>query len=67
MAENLLILEDERLLAREIERRLARQGWRVYLAEDLASAHRLLAQSRIEPLVTVADMSLPDGSSLDRG
>jgi DNA-binding NtrC family response regulator len=65
MSKNLLILEDERLLAREIERRLTRQGWQVHAAADLVEARRLLAEERIDPLVTVADMSLPDGSSLD--
>ena len=65
MAKNLLILEDESLLAQEIERRYARQGWQVQRAEDIATARRLLADSQIDPLVVVADMNLPDGSSLD--
>jgi two-component system response regulator AtoC len=65
MAKTLLVLEDEALLAREIERRFVRQGWEVHLAEHLAGAHRLLTEVRIDPLVVVADMRLPDGNALD--
>jgi two-component system response regulator AtoC len=65
VAKTLLILEDERLLAREIERRFAQQGWQVQLAEDIATARRLLATEQIDPLVVVADVQLPDGNSLD--
>jgi two-component system, NtrC family, response regulator AtoC len=65
MPENLLIIEDEKLLALEIQRRLSRRGWAVHLAADLAEARRLLVQNRIGPLVVVADMQLPDGNALD--
>jgi two-component system, NtrC family, response regulator AtoC len=65
MAENLLILEDEMLLAKEMERRFTRQRWHVHLAGDLATGRRLLAVERIEPLVVIADMNLPDGNALD--
>jgi two-component system response regulator AtoC len=65
MAKTLLIVEDEQLLAREIERHFARQGWHIHVAADIATARRLLAEIRIEPLVVIADMNLPDGNSLD--
>ena len=63
MTRNLLILEDSRLLAREIEQRYAREGWQVQLANDIATARRLLVE--VAPLVVIADMNLPDGNSLD--
>ena len=65
MARNLLILEDDRLLAEEIKRRFTRQGWHAQLAENIAAARHLLDEKRIEPLVVVADLNLPDGNSLD--
>ncbi|MFZ0788461.1 MAG: sigma-54 dependent transcriptional regulator, partial [Chromatiaceae bacterium] len=49
----------------EIERRFARQRWQVHIAGDLAAGRRLLATERIEPLVVIADLNLPDGSALD--
>jgi DNA-binding NtrC family response regulator len=65
VTDNLLIIEDEHLLALEMQRRLSKAGWLVTTAEDLAGARRLLEEARLEPLVVLADMSLPDGSSLD--
>lgn len=65
MTDNLLVLEDDKLLAQEIKRRLARQGWQVHVSGNIAAARKLLAETRLEPLVVIADMSLPDGNSLD--
>lgn len=65
MADRLIIVEDEQLLAREVERRYLRQGWQVYLAQDIAAARRLFVNAWVEPLVVIADLSLPDGNSLD--
>jgi DNA-binding response OmpR family regulator len=65
MADNLLIIEDERLLALELQRRLSRLGWVVQVAGDLAAARRLLLQGPTEPLVVVADMQLPNGNARD--
>ncbi len=65
MSDTLLIIEDETLLGREMERRFVKQGWDVSLVGDLAAARRLLVDQHLHPLVVLADMSLPDGNSLD--
>lgn len=65
MADTLLIIEDERLLASELARHFRKQDWDVELVSTLADARRSLFEEHHEPLVVLADMSLPDGSSLD--
>jgi DNA-binding NtrC family response regulator len=65
MADSLLIIEDEKLLAEELARHFRRQGWEVELAASLDQARRKLVDEGYEPLVTLADMTLPDGNSLD--
>ena len=65
MSESLLIIEDEPLLGSELTRYFGRQGWDVDLVTSLAAARRLLFDERRDPLVVLADMSLPDGNSLD--
>ena len=65
MADSLLIIEDEKLLAEELARHFRRQGWEVELAASLGQARRKLIDEGYEPLVTLADMTLPDGNSLD--
>lgn len=65
MADSLLIIEDEKLLAEELARHFRRQGWEVELAASLEQARRKLLDEGYEPLVTLADMTLPDGNSLD--
>ncbi|MEJ2576975.1 MAG: sigma-54 dependent transcriptional regulator [Gammaproteobacteria bacterium] len=65
MAETLLIIEDERLLGTELQRRFARQGWDTTLARNLDEARRRLIDEALHPLVVLADMNLPDGNSLD--
>lgn len=65
MADTLLIIEDEDLLARELARYFVRQGWDVHVSANLATARKLLDKLADEPMVVLADMSLPDGNSLD--
>ncbi len=65
MSDTLLIIEDEALLARQMERRFAKQGWDVFAAHTLADARSQLVERQIRPLVVLADMNLPDGNSLD--
>jgi DNA-binding NtrC family response regulator len=65
MADSLLIIEDERLLGNELARYFRTQGWDAELATTLEEARRSLFDQRQEPLVVLADMSLPDGNSLD--
>ncbi len=65
MPDTLLILEDEALLGKELLRRYQRAGWDVALATDIQTARELLLVRRLDPLLVLADMSLPDGSALD--
>ena len=65
MADTLLIIEDEALLGREMQRRYVKQGWDVVLSADLADARRQLVELGIRPAAVLADMNLPDGNSLD--
>jgi two-component system response regulator AtoC len=65
MAQTLLVIEDEELLAQEIERHYARDKWRVVVAPTLKEAGRLLREQALAPLVIISDMALPDGNALD--
>lgn len=65
MPDSLLILEDESLLADELARHFTRQGWEVRTAETLSAARDILVGGLCEPLVILADMTLPDGNALD--
>ena len=65
MSDTLLIIEDERLLGIELTRHFSKEGWDVDLAGSIEEARRLLFDEGREPLVVLADMSLPDGNSLD--
>ncbi|MCG6870150.1 MAG: sigma-54 dependent transcriptional regulator [Gammaproteobacteria bacterium] len=65
MSDTLLIIEDERLLGIELTRHFSKAGWDVDLAGSIVEARRLLFDEGREPLVVLADMSLPDGNSLD--
>jgi len=65
MSDSLLIIEDETLLAEELARYFREQGWDVELAGDLAQARRKLLEDGYDPLVTLADLRLPDGNALD--
>jgi len=65
MSDSLLIIEDETLLAKELARYFREQGWDAELAGDLAQARRKLLEDGYDPLVTLADLRLPDGNALD--
>jgi len=65
MADSLLIIEDEDALAHELERFFSSKGWDVEVAGRLSKAREVLTSQELEPLVILADMSLPDGSALD--
>jgi two-component system response regulator AtoC len=65
MADSLLIIEDEKLLGAELARYFRGQGWEVDVATNLAESRRYLFEASQDPAVILADMSLPDGSSLD--
>ena len=65
MTETLLLIEDESLLSTELVRHFRRDGWEVLEAATLQEAKRLLVDQRVQPLVILSDMSLPDGNALD--
>jgi two-component system, NtrC family, response regulator AtoC len=65
MTETLLLIEDESLLGTELVRHFRREGWEVLEATTLQEARNLLVDQRVQPLVVVSDMSLPDGNALD--
>jgi DNA-binding NtrC family response regulator len=65
MIETLLIIEDEKLLGSELSRHYCAHGWDVIWASTLAEAKTLLLKDRIEPLLILSDMNLPDGNALD--
>ena len=65
MSDTLLIIEDEAALATELARHFTASGWDVETAASLAQAREGLLERRLESLVTLADMSLPDGYALD--
>ncbi len=64
MANSLLIIEDDAAFGRELVRHFERRDWDVSLATTLAEARKAVLEEE-EPLVIVADMSLPDGNALD--
>src|SRR5689334_13375456 len=65
MTETLLLIEDESLLSNELVRHFERKGWEVLEAATLQEAKRLLLDKRVQPLVVLSDMTLPDGNALD--
>ncbi|TAK61133.1 sigma-54 dependent transcriptional regulator [Methylobacter sp.] len=65
MIETLLIIEDEKLLGSELSRHYRQSGWEVVLATNLREARELLQNKKIEPLLILSDMNLPDGNALD--
>ncbi|MGH8591030.1 MAG: sigma-54-dependent transcriptional regulator, partial [Gammaproteobacteria bacterium] len=58
-----LLVEDEAVFARAVEKRLAKAGLTCQVAGTLADARRLLMGP--EPDAILLDMRLPDGSGLD--
>ena len=65
MSDGLLIIEDEALLARELQRRFEKAGFEVTLVNTLALAEDALGSDSMRPLVVLSDMNLPDGNALD--
>lgn len=65
MTGGLLIIEDESLLGAEISRHYRMQGWEVEWAPSLKQARSMLIEQRLDPLVVLSDMHLPDGNALD--
>jgi DNA-binding NtrC family response regulator len=65
MSDSLLIIEDEQLIGEELARHFSRHGWEVELAMDLEKARHKLIDEQYDPMVTLADMTLPDGNALD--
>jgi DNA-binding NtrC family response regulator len=53
------------LLGNELTRHFRHKGWDISLAATQSEARRMLHDERLDPLVVLADMSLPDGNSLD--
>ena len=60
---NILIAEDEHLIARLIEMTLTRAGYRCTLAEDGRTAADLIETTNFD--MALLDIMLPDGSGLD--
>ncbi|MGZ8184752.1 MAG: sigma-54-dependent transcriptional regulator [Methylobacter sp.] len=65
MIETLLIIEDEKLLGSELSRHYRQSGWDVVLTTNLTEARELLLSKKVEPLLILSDMNLPDGNALD--
>jgi len=59
----LLIVEDEAVLAKNIERALAKLGHSVSVAATCAEAEHLFTE--LQPDLTLLDLRLPDGNGLD--
>ncbi|MEM7543030.1 MAG: sigma-54 dependent transcriptional regulator [Pseudomonadota bacterium] len=60
---SILIIEDEALFAKAVERRMGREGHRCAVAPSLNDARARLAEAR--PDLVILDIRLPDGSGLD--
>lgn len=65
MMKTLLIIEDEKLLGSELARHCRQLNWEVTLVTNLAEAKKQLLNQRLEPLLILSDMNLPDGNGLD--
>jgi len=60
---SILIVEDESVLARAVQKRLNRSGYRSDIAGDLHNARTKFQE--MSPDMVLLDMRLPDGSGLD--
>ncbi len=58
-----LIVEDEKVFARAVQKRLVRSGYDCEIAADLGTARDALGEKNFDLLLL--DMRLPDGSGLD--
>lgn len=65
MPETLLIIEDERLLGSELQRHYRKQSFEVVWVENCADARDQLDKHKLEPLVVLSDLNLPDGNGMD--
>jgi len=65
VADTLLVIEDEVLLAGELVRHYRAEGWEVVRTSELGEAKTLLVDQNLDPLVVLSDMNLPDGNALD--
>jgi len=59
----ILIVEDETVFARAVQKRLERAGYRCEIAGTLGTARQAVAAA--EPDLVLLDMRLPDGTGLD--
>ena len=62
MADTLLIIEDEALLAREMQRRFVKQGWDVETAPSIQQARALFVEQQLRPLVILAAICFSRGA-----
>ncbi|MFK4824915.1 response regulator transcription factor [Paenochrobactrum sp. BZR 588] len=60
---SLLIIEDDASFARALQRSFERRDYQVYLCQDIAPVHDLLAS--VSPSYAVVDLKLPSGSGLE--
>lgn len=65
MKDSILIIEDEALLGNELARFFKKHQWDTHVATALAAARELLVGDKIDPIVILSDMHLPDGNALD--
>ncbi len=63
MSQQVLIVEDQATLARNLARYLNQRGWTVVVAESGIEALRCLRELR--PAVMIVDVNLPDCDGLD--
>ena len=63
LEKQILIVEDETVFARAIEKRLSRAGYKCQIASDIKTAVEKL--DTFPPDLILLDMRLPDGSGLD--
>ena len=63
LEKNILIVEDETVFAKAVQKQLKRSGYNSEIARDLATARQLFES--ITPDMVLLDMRLPDGSGLD--
>jgi DNA-binding NtrC family response regulator len=63
LEKQILIVEDETVFARAVEKRLSRAGYKCQIAGDLKAANDKL--DTFSPDLVLLDMRLPDGSGLD--
>jgi len=63
--DSLLIIDGKQELADKLAHYFNMHGWDVECVGDIKSAQHMLLEQTFEPLVTLADITLPDGNSLD--